>query len=55
MNISLDDNVHATNPIKLDLLVLVLPPVTHADQVSPASVVLLITFCQNSVRVQRCP
>lgn len=52
MNISLDDNVHTTNSIKLNLLVLVLPPVTHADQICPAGVIFLVALRQDNVRVQ---
>jgi hypothetical protein len=52
VNIGLDENVDTTNAVKLDLLILVLSPVTHADQVCAASVVLLVTFSQNSVGVQ---
>lgn len=52
MNFGLDEDVDATNAVKLNLLILVLPPVTHANQVGTASVVLLITLSQNSVGVQ---
>lgn len=52
VNISLDEDVDTTNAVKLNLLILVLSPVTHADQVCAASVVLLVAFSQNSVGVQ---
>lgn len=52
MDIGLDENVHATNSVKLNLLVLVLSPVTHADHVGAAGIVFLVTFSQNGVGVQ---
>ena len=52
MNIGLDEDVDTTNAIKLHLLVLVLSPVTHADQICPASVVFLVALGQNGVRRQ---
>ena len=52
VNVSLDEDVDTTNAVKLDLLVLVLAPVTHANQVCAASVVLLVAFGQDGVGVQ---
>lgn len=52
MDISLDNNVHTTNSIKLNLFVLVLSPVAHADEVRPTRVILLVAFRQNDVGVQ---
>lgn len=52
MNVGLDEDVDTTNSIKLHLLVLVLSPVTHADQVLPTSVVLLVAFSQDGIGVQ---
>lgn len=55
MDISLDNNVHTANTIELNLFILVVSPVTHADEVGPAGVVLLVAFRQNGVRIQSCP
>lgn len=52
VHIGLDEDVDATNAVKLHLLVLVLPPVSHADQVCAAGVVFLVTLGENGVRVQ---
>lgn len=52
MNIGLDENVDTANAVKLHFLILVLSPVTHADQVCPTSVVLLVAFSQDGVGVQ---
>jgi hypothetical protein len=43
MDIGLDQNVDTTNAVELDLLILVLPPVTHLSHVGTSSVVLLVT------------
>lgn len=52
MNIGLDENVDTTNTIKLNLLILVLSPIAHADQVGSTSVVLLVTLGKDSVGVE---
>jgi len=52
VHISLDEDVDATNAVKLHLLVLVLAPVTHANQVCAAGVILLIAFGQDDIRVK---
>jgi ABC-type molybdate transport system permease subunit len=49
VDISLDEDVDTTNSVELHLLVLVLAPVTHANQVSTTGVVLLVAFGQNGV------
>lgn len=52
VNVGLDEDVDATNAVKLDLLVLVLPPVTHADQICAAGVVLLVAFGEDGIGVK---
>jgi hypothetical protein len=52
VDIGLDQNVDTTNAIQLNFLVLVLSPVTHANEISAASVVLLVSFGQDDVRIQ---
>lgn len=52
VDIGLDEDVDTTDTIELNLLVLVLAPVTHADQVGTASVILLVTFGEDSVGVE---
>lgn len=55
MDISLDDNVHTTNAIELNLFILVISPVTHGGEVGPAGGVFLVAFCQNRVGVKSRP
>lgn len=55
MDISLDDNVHTTNAIELNLFILVISPVTHGGEVGPAGGVFLVAFRQNRVGVQSRP
>lgn len=52
VNVSLDEDVDTTNAVQLDLFVLVLAPVAHANQVCAAGVVLLIAFGEDGVGVQ---
>jgi len=49
VNICLDENIDASNTIKLNLFVLVVAPVTHPSHVGAAGVVLLVT-CNLTVR-----
>lgn len=53
--ISLHEDVDTANTVELNFLILVLSPVTHANQVSATSVVLLVAFSQNSIRVESLP
>lgn len=53
MNIGLDDNINTTNTVELNFYILVVPPVTHSNEILTTGVVFLVTFRQNCVRVQR--
>lgn len=44
VDIGLDKDVNTANAVKLHLLVLVLAPVAHADEVGAAGIVLLVAF-----------
>ena len=46
MNISLDQNVDTTNAVKLNLLILVIAPVTEPGHVSATSLELRVTYQQ---------
>lgn len=52
VNVCFDQNVDTTDAVKLNLLVLVLPPVTHSNEVFPTRIIFLISLSENSVRVQ---
>lgn len=44
MYICLDKYVHPTNTIKLNLLILILSPVTHFGQIIPASIEFFVAY-----------
>lgn len=54
VNVGLDEDVDATNAVKLNLFILVLAPVTHADQICAAGIVLLVTFSEDDIGVEGC-
>lgn len=43
VNVCLDENVHTTDAIKLNLLILVVTPIAHSGHVGAASIILLVT------------
>lgn len=48
VNVGLDDDVDAANPIKFHFIVLVVSPVAHAGHVGPAGVILLVSCAERS-------
>jgi hypothetical protein len=44
VNIGLHNNVHSSNSIELDFLILVVSPVTHSRHVFTSGVVFLVTY-----------
>lgn len=52
MNVGLDENVDTTNAVQLNLFILVFSPVTHANHVLSASVILLVALGQDSIGVE---
>lgn len=53
MDIRFNDNIHATNPIKFDFFIFVLPPVTHTNKIGTPSIKLFVAFGQDRVRIER--
>jgi hypothetical protein len=53
MNISLNEDVDATNTIQCHLLVFVVPPVSHARHIFTARIVLLVALGKDHVLVER--
>jgi hypothetical protein len=51
VNVCLDQNVNATNAVKLNLHVLVIPPVAHSNEVFPTRIIFLVSLGENSVRI----
>jgi len=55
VDIRLDEDVDSTDSVKLNLLILVLPPVSQLDKVGAASVIFLVSFSQNRILVKGFP
>merc|ERR1711964_534805 len=53
MNICFDEDVDTADAVQLDLLVLIIPPITHAGHVFSTRVVLLVAFSQDNVFIER--
>lgn len=52
MNCGFDKDVHASNSVQSNFLVLVLSPVAHPGHVRSAGVVLLVAFSQDNIFVE---
>lgn len=52
VHISLDQYAYAPDTIEFDLLILVVPPVTHLGHISAASIVFFIAFCEHCILIQ---
>ena len=52
MNIRLNENIHATNAVQLNLFIFVMSPIAHAGHICPASVVLFISLCEDNVPIE---
>lgn len=53
VDVGLDENVDTANTVQIDFFILVLSPVTHADQICTAGVVFFVTFGENGIGVER--
>lgn len=54
MYIRFHKDIDPANSVKIDLLVLVFPPVAHKSHVFSTSIVLFVAFSKNNVLVQAC-
>ena len=54
MNITFHENIDTSNSIQLNLLIFIVPPVTHFRHISPPRVILFVTFCKDDVFIEAC-